>query len=93
MSDVVISVEDVSKCYRLGAIGTRTLSGDFECWWARVRGKPDPLLKVGQQDQDNGARREVLDELVRRIVVHRRDRRSRPYVHTFSGRVGATNVE
>jgi hypothetical protein len=30
MSDVVISVENVSKCYRLGAIGARTLSDDFE---------------------------------------------------------------
>ena len=33
MSHTVISVENLSKCYRLGAIGTRTLSGDFERWW------------------------------------------------------------
>ena len=53
MSDVVISVENLSKCYRLGTIGTRTLSGDFERWWAQVRGKPDPFLKIGQQDHGN----------------------------------------
>ncbi len=53
MSDVVISVENVSKCYRLGAIGTRTLSGDFERWWARLRGKPDPFLRIGQKDHAN----------------------------------------
>ncbi|MBN1886752.1 MAG: ABC transporter ATP-binding protein [Thermoflexales bacterium] len=49
----VISVENVSKYYRLGAIGTQTLQEDWQRWWARVRGRPDPLLKVGQQDHGN----------------------------------------
>ena len=42
----VISAENVSKRYRLGLIGGGTLHDDFERWWARVRGKPDPLLKA-----------------------------------------------
>jgi lipopolysaccharide transport system ATP-binding protein len=57
----VISVENVSKRYRLGLIGGGTLSADLERWWARVRGKPDPLLKacperkrrIGQEDHSN----------------------------------------
>ena len=49
----VISVENVSKRYRLGLIGSRTLSADLERWWAKVRGKPDPLLKIGQEDYAN----------------------------------------
>ena len=49
----VISVENVSKRYRLGLIGSRTLSADLERWWAKVRGKPNPLLKIGQEDQSN----------------------------------------
>jgi lipopolysaccharide transport system ATP-binding protein len=53
MSGIVISVENVSKRYRLGLIGSRTLSADLERWWARVRGKPDPLLKIGQEDYAN----------------------------------------
>jgi lipopolysaccharide transport system ATP-binding protein len=53
MSDIVISVENVSKRYRLGLIGSRTLSADFERWWAKVRGKPNPLLKIGQEDYAN----------------------------------------
>jgi len=53
MSDIVISVENVSKRYRLGLIGGGTLHDDFERWWARVRGKPDPLLKIGQEDYAN----------------------------------------
>jgi lipopolysaccharide transport system ATP-binding protein len=49
----VISVENVSKYYRLGLIGGGTLRADFERWWARRRGKPNPLLKIGQEDQSN----------------------------------------
>jgi len=46
MSDTVIRVEGVSKQYRLGTVGTGTLSHDLNRWWHRVRGKPDPYLKV-----------------------------------------------
>jgi len=53
MSDIVIRVENVSKRYRLGLIGGGTLHDDFERWWAKVRGRPDPLLKIGQEDQSN----------------------------------------
>jgi lipopolysaccharide transport system ATP-binding protein len=45
----VISVEHVSKTYRLGTIGGASLNEDVARWWARVRGKPDPLLKVDEQ--------------------------------------------
>ena len=48
-----ISVENVSKYYRLGTIGSSTLANDLNRWWARVRGKPDPLLKVGETDYGN----------------------------------------
>jgi lipopolysaccharide transport system ATP-binding protein len=43
----VIEVDDVWKRYRLGIIGTGTLRHDFERWWHRVRGKPDPYAEVG----------------------------------------------
>jgi lipopolysaccharide transport system ATP-binding protein len=46
----VISVEHVSKSYRLGMIGGATLKEDFARWSAKWRGKPDPLLKIGQED-------------------------------------------
>jgi len=53
MSDIAIRVENVSKRYRLGLIGGRTLRADFERWWAKVCGKPNPLLKIGQEDYGN----------------------------------------
>jgi ABC-type polysaccharide/polyol phosphate transport system ATPase subunit len=48
-----ISIENVSKCYRLGTIGGGTLAGDLNRWWARLRNKPDPLLRVGERDFGN----------------------------------------
>jgi lipopolysaccharide transport system ATP-binding protein len=49
----VISVEHLSKAYRLGQIGTGTLSHDLNVWWAKVRGKPNPLLRIGETDHGN----------------------------------------
>ena len=55
MSDIAIKFENVSKQYRLGSIGTGTLSHDLNRWWImNVQGKPDPYLKVGQvNDREN----------------------------------------
>jgi lipopolysaccharide transport system ATP-binding protein len=49
MSDSVIKVENVSKAYRLGQIGGGTLKEDVSRWWAKLRGKPDPNLKIGEE--------------------------------------------
>ncbi|MFA5849837.1 MAG: ABC transporter ATP-binding protein [Bacteroidales bacterium] len=49
MSDIAIKFENISKQYRLGLIGTGTLSHDLNRWWAmNIRGKEDPNLKIGQ---------------------------------------------
>jgi lipopolysaccharide transport system ATP-binding protein len=48
MSDIAIKVENLSKQYRLGVVGTGTLSHDLNRWWHRVRGKEDPYLKIGE---------------------------------------------
>ena len=45
---IAIKVENVSKLYRLGVIGTGTLSNDIKRWYIRVRGKEDPFLKIGE---------------------------------------------
>lgn len=50
---VVIRVENLSKYYRLGEIGGGTLREDLNRWWARVRGRPDPWLKIGETDHGN----------------------------------------
>jgi lipopolysaccharide transport system ATP-binding protein len=44
----VIKVEDLSKAYQLGDFGTGTISRDIERTWARLRGKEDPFLKIGE---------------------------------------------
>jgi lipopolysaccharide transport system ATP-binding protein len=47
--NIAIKVENLSKAYQLGQIGTGTISRDLERFWAtRIRGKEDPFLKIGQ---------------------------------------------
>jgi lipopolysaccharide transport system ATP-binding protein len=43
-----IKVENLSKAYQLGEIGTGTLSNDLKRWAYKVRGKEDPFLKIGE---------------------------------------------
>lgn len=48
MSDIAIKVENLSKLYRLGEVGTGSLAHDVNRWWHRIRGKEDPYTQVGQ---------------------------------------------
>ncbi len=47
----IIKVENVSKQYRLGQVGTGTIKDDLKRWWHRARGKQDPFLKIGQSNE------------------------------------------
>lgn len=48
MKDIILKAENISKQYRLGTVGTGTLSHDLNRWWHAIRGKEDPYLKVGE---------------------------------------------
>ena len=48
MANSVIEFNNVGKQYILGTIGTGTLSHDLNRWWANIRGKEDPYLKIGE---------------------------------------------
>ena len=50
MSNTIISVENISKQYRLGMVGSKTLNHDFNRWWHKIRGKEDPYLKIGESN-------------------------------------------
>ena len=45
-----IEVESLSKVYRLGEIGTGTLSQDLQRWALTLMGKEDPYLKIGESN-------------------------------------------
>ena len=49
-NEVILKVENLSKQYRLGTVGTGTISHDLNRWWHKVRGKEDPFLKVGESN-------------------------------------------
>ncbi len=48
MGNIVIKAENISKQYRLGTIGTKTLANDFKRWLYSIQGKEDPFLKIGE---------------------------------------------
>lgn len=48
MSNIAIKAENLGKAYQLGQIGTGTISRDLERWYARMRGKEDPFLRIGE---------------------------------------------
>lgn len=49
MSKPVIKIENLSKVYRLGEVGTGTISHDLNRFWRmNILGQEDPYAKVGQ---------------------------------------------
>ncbi|WP_266202596.1 ABC transporter ATP-binding protein [Pontibacter kalidii] len=47
MSEKIIQVENISKLYRLGSIGTGSFRQDLQYWWnLYVLGKKDPFFQV-----------------------------------------------
>ncbi|WP_299116120.1 ABC transporter ATP-binding protein [uncultured Winogradskyella sp.] len=53
MLDVILKVDHISKQYRLGVVGTGTLSHDLKRWIYKIRGKEDPFLKIGDKNDRN----------------------------------------
>lgn len=49
MSDIAIQIDQLFKQYRLGGIGGKRLVDDVNRWWANLRGKEDPLTKIGRK--------------------------------------------
>ena len=49
MNTIIIKVDDLSKAYQIGQIGTGTISRDLERFWAtKIMGKEDPFLRIGE---------------------------------------------
>ncbi len=48
----ILKLEQIAKQYRLGKIGTGTLSQDLNSWWHTLRGKPNPYLKIGSHPDE-----------------------------------------
>lgn len=45
---LALKAENISKLYRLGQVGTGTLSHDLNRFWHQIRGKEDPYLRIGE---------------------------------------------
>jgi lipopolysaccharide transport system ATP-binding protein len=47
---IAIQVNELSKQYRLGEVGTGSLAHDVNRWWHRLRGREDPYSRVGESN-------------------------------------------
>ena len=63
MNDLAIKISHVSKEYRLGAIGGATLRKELQSKLAKMRGKEDPNLKIGQKAYEKNERFLALDDI------------------------------
>ncbi len=63
MEELAIRVENVSKEYRLGAIGGATLKGEIQSKLAKLFHKEDPNLKIGEKAHDKNERFLALNDL------------------------------
>ena len=61
MREIMIEIDNVKKTYRLGTIGGGTLRGDIESWWARLRHKDDPNLRIGEKAYKKNEKFTALD--------------------------------
>ena len=50
MNERVIEINNLGKQYRLGQVGSTTLGDDLKRWWYSLRGKEDPFLKIGEEN-------------------------------------------
>lgn len=50
MKQLAIKAENISKQYRLGEVGTGTISHDLNRFWHKIRGNEDPYLKIGESN-------------------------------------------
>jgi lipopolysaccharide transport system ATP-binding protein len=65
MSNTAIKVENLSKIYRLGEIGTGTISRDMERWFkTKILKQEDPFLKIGEtNDRANRGESDIVYSL------------------------------
>ena len=63
MEELAIRVENVSKEYRLGAIGGATLKGEIQSKLAKIFHKEDPNLKIGEKAHNKNERFLALNNL------------------------------
>ncbi len=63
MEELAIRVENVTKEYRLGAIGGATLKGEIQSKLAKIFHKEDPNLKIGEKAHGKNERFLALNDL------------------------------
>lgn len=70
---IVLSIENVSKYYRLGEIGYGTLREDLVSWWARFRGREDPNALVEDPSDDSDSNGSMTVKALRDVWLEQNE--------------------
>ena len=68
----ILEIKEISKIYRLGVINSNTLSEDIKEALYKLRGKEDPLQKIGEEnnrEKEGGKYVWALDDINLEINV------------------------
>ncbi len=63
MSLPMLEIENVTKTYRLGMIGGKTLNAEIQSKIAKLRGKEDPNIKIGTDTSNYGQKFNALSNV------------------------------
>lgn len=62
-NNISICVEHLSKKYRYGVIGSGSFVRDFNSWIAKLKGNPNPNLKIGEEYKNSSGSFWALDDI------------------------------
>ena len=61
--DIAVKIVHLKKQYRLGVIGGKTLGGEIQSWFAKIRGKDDPNVQIGKENIGGNESFWALDDI------------------------------
>lgn len=68
-NETILFVNNISKQYRLGEVGTGTISHDLNRWWHRISGKENPYLKIGEDNNQSNFGKNDYFGLFRTLIL------------------------
>ena len=63
MDKPILDIQNLTKTYYIGTFGRDTLTAELQSFYARLRGKEDPNLKIGKVQHAKGSRFNALNDV------------------------------
>lgn len=63
MDKPILDIQNLTKTYYIGTFGRDTMTAELQSFYARLRGKEDPNLKIGKVQHAKGTRFNALNDV------------------------------